>query len=751
VAAASLVAFCIAIATMTVGYRGINANDNLDLSVGDVAPYDILAPRDSSFESPILTEQRRQEVASSVRSLYKTDDEVTRRQVTRARLVMDYIEHVRHDPFATQSQKESDLTAIENLGLDSQIIAALLFFNDAEWRQVSDQVVSVLSSVMSGEVREDSLETIYEAVPRHSILLPVEQESVVTELVVQLICPNTFIDPDATETAREAARTTVLPVVRSFREGEIVVSGGQVINEADMEAMVQFGLLRSAQDRGPELIAALIAVLLGAAMIGLYVNRFHVRYFEDVRASVLLSLVFLLFLIVARMMIVPNSEIIPYLYPSAAMAFVITAVVEPQLAILATMVLGLLVGIITGTVEMASLVVVGGIVGVLSLRRTERINAFFKAGTLVGAANAGVILVFRLTGLDSDVLTLLVRAGAGLVNGILAAAVALAGLFLLGSVFNVTTGLVLTDLARPDHPLLQRLMREAPGTYQHSLLIANMAETAAEAIDANVLLTRVGAMYHDIGKMYKPGMFVENQAYGDNVHDRLAPVQSAQYIIRHVSEGSKLARQYRLPVSVRNFITEHHGTTIVRYFWHKAVEQAGGDESAVDPADFIYPGPKPQSRETAILMLADSSESAVRAAKPANQEEIAEVVDGVISQKVGAGQLDKCDLTLRDLNLLRDAFVHSLKGVFHPRIAYPKEGEPEGTAVSEVVTLPEPEPAQVRVTNGELTGIELAAAEMASLKPEEPSDDGAGPPTVVEPPAEAEEATGSAPPDVDAP
>ncbi|MBN1285219.1 MAG: HDIG domain-containing protein [Anaerolineae bacterium] len=688
VTAAVFVVVFTVLATAIVGYLAFDPNTNLDLAEGDVAPMDIRAPYDSSFESPILTDQKRQEVVNSVRNVYKTDNEVTRRQVNRARLVMDYIEHVRSDAFASLSQKQGDLDAIEGLTFDRAQPTTILMLSDADWKRVRDQVNLVLSSVLSGEVREENLQTIYDSVPRRSVLFPEEQEALITRLVSQLIKPNTFIDPEATESAREAQRTAVAPVVRSFREGQIVVDRGKVITNLDLEALNRLGLLTAKQNTGLELAAAFITVLLSEVIVALYLNRFHPRLLADLPGVIRLGVLFLCALVLARMMISLDGGGLGYLYPGAALAMLVAGLAGANLAILMTTILGLLAGIMAGSVEMAALVTAGGIVSVLYLRRTERVNAFFTAGTLAGVAHAGVILAFGLTNsaINPDVFALLTRIGLGLMNGVLSAAAALTVLFVLGSAFNVTTGLLLSELSRPDNPLLQRLMREAPGTYQHSLMVANLGEAAAEVVGANMLLVRVGALYHDIGKMYNPTMFAENHAYGDkNVHAGLSPRESAQAIIRHVVEGEKMARKARLPVLVRNFILEHHGTTKPAIFWHQAVEEAGGDESALDPADFSYPGPKPQSRETAIVMIADGCESAMRAVRPSGEEEITALVNKIISHKMSAEQFDECDLTLHDLDLVRDTIVSSLKGVFHPRPQYPDD---ETAQAPEAARLP---------------------------------------------------------------
>jgi hypothetical protein len=244
----------------------------------------------------------------------------------------------------------------------------------------------------------------------------------------------------------------------------------------------------------------------------------------------------------------------------------------------------------------------------------------------------------------------------------------------------MTTPLQLIELTRPDHILLQRLLREAPGTYQHSLQVANLAEQAAECIGADTLLTRVGALYHDIGKMTNPTCFIENQMQGfANPHEGLDPETSAALIIRHVTDGLSLARQYRLPVRIRDFITEHHGTTLTRFQYTIAVNAAGGDAGQVNREHFRYPGPRPQSRETAILMLADACEARFRADRPKDEEALRKLIRDVLAERMSMGELNETKLTLSDLDQITESFVMTLRGIYHPRIQYPQQlPQPEG-------------------------------------------------------------------------
>jgi putative nucleotidyltransferase with HDIG domain len=261
--------------------------------------------------------------------------------------------------------------------------------------------------------------------------------------------------------------------------------------------------------------------------------------------------------------------------------------------------------------------------------------------------------------------------------------------FFLAQFLGMTTALQLLEISRPDHPLLQRVLRNAPGTYQHSLQVANLAEQAAERIGADTLLTRVGALYHDVGTALNPVFYIENQMPGaPNPHDQLDPASSAEIIIQHVIDGMELARQHRIPSRIQDFIREHHGTMIARYQYIKAVKAAGGDESKVDPEPFRYPGPPPGSRETAILMLADGSEARVRAERPKDIDEMRGLIKNVIQERVALGQLDNTDLTLRDLDTITESFTTTLRGIYHPRIEYPILEKTTVPATEAIPTLP---------------------------------------------------------------
>lgn len=645
------------------------------LQVGDVAPRDITAPRSVEYVSDVLTDEARQVAEDSVPPEFGPPDPGIARQRTRlARSILDYIDNVRADVFATPEQLTSDINRIRELELDPPIVERILMIDDPEtWREIEDEVIQVLERVMQDEITDGDLEDIRQRVLPTQVSVRFEEDDaeVVVAIVSDLLRANTTRDDAATEAAQQAAVEAVAPVRLSYERGQVVVRAGDEITPRIYEALEALGLLRLQDFRLQEIGQAFLASVLVMVATGLYILYFRPSLiYTEPRFLTLLASIFLIVLFGARLGLTGQF----YIYPTAVLALLFVTIIGPEIAIIGSLGLALLIGVMAdGALEFAALVGVGGLIGALTLKRAERLNNFFFAGLMVAVINMGVATIFNLETTTSAQETggLLLLLVYSLINGILTAAAAVAGMYILTVIFNLPTALKLIELSQPNQPLLQRLLREAPGTYTHSLQVANLAEQAANKIGANAELVQVAALYHDIGKMLNPAFFTENQQEGRNPHDALNdPYRSADIIISHVTEGDEMARQNRLPHRIRDFIREHHGTSQVYVFYRQAVILADEDESAVDAADFRYPGPKPQSRETAILMLADSCEAAVRSRQPKTKQEISEVVNNVIDGKRKSGQLDDSRLTLKDLKDVVRIFVDMLQAVYHPRIDY---------------------------------------------------------------------------------
>lgn len=645
--------------------------DRVILDEGDVSDSDIRAPHEITYVSQILTEEARDRAEAAVRDIYDPPDaRVARQQVAKIRQILDYIDSVRQDPYARPEQQRRWIEAIPDLDLPAAVIDRILTLPEEDWQEVRSETISVVDQAMREEIRESQLDQVRQRVSNLVDLeLPEVQAEIVSELARDVIKPNSFYNAQKTEEARRQARESVPPVSRTIAKGEIILREGDIVTSLDVEVLNALGL-RQAEIEWPGVVSTAIFALLMAIILELYVFRFRQEYWVRWPRMLLLFLLLILFILAAKLM-VSDQSLLSYLLPTAALSMLLTVLLDPQLALTVTVLFSVVVGFMAGgSLELAVYALLGGLIASLSLSKVEKLNVFLRAGAYIALANLAVILVFHLPKQDYDAVQLLTLAGFSLLNGGLSASLTLAGFYLLGTLFDITTSLQLMELARPTHPLLRELLLKAPGTYHHSILVSNMAEEAAGRIGADALLARVGAYYHDIGKIIRPYFFVDNQVEGMNVHEHLDPRTSAQIVISHVKDGLELAKKYRLPSKIRDFIPQHQGTSLATYFYRQALESEGEE---INEEDFRYPGPKPQTKETAIVMLADSCEAAVRAERPASLEEIEELVRKVISNKVLAGQLDECDLTLRDLDEIREAFISILQGVFHPRVKYPEE------------------------------------------------------------------------------
>lgn len=648
----------------------------LVLEVGDVAPRDIRSPRQISFESAILTAEQQRRAEAAVEPVYTFPDaEVAREQLKRARQVLDYLTSVRADPYATPAQRRAWVLAVPELAdFPSADADALLALSDESWGRVQLEVLDVVGEVMRQGVREDQVEEAREKVGSLVGLdLSAEETRVTVALAQRLIVPNSFFDAEATQAAREQAREEVGPALRSIKAGEVIVREGEQVTALDLEALRVLGL-QQPRTNWADIAGNGILALLGVSILGVYLARFQPDVLWEGRKLLLLTLLLVLFLLLARLL-VPDRTVLRYLFPAPALGMLITATLGPQTSVIVGLLMGSAVGLIgDGSLELATYAVVGGLTATLALRRVDRLGVLFRSALFVSLAHLAVLLGFYLPLEERNLVEIGLRLLVAATNGLLSASLTLGGLFIIGPLFDIITTFRLIELSRPDHPLLRRLLQEAPGTYHHSLMVANLAEQAAEMIGADPLLTRVGAYYHDIGKITRPYFFIENQMGGVNPHTRLDPYTSAEIITGHVQDGLDLARRYRLPARIRAFIPEHHGTRRASFQYERALELVG-DPELVNEADFHHKGPKPQSKETALVMLADSCEAAVRARQPETPEEVAVIVDDVFEQILKSGQLDECPITMRELKRVRDSFISTLKGTFHPRIQYPKAAE----------------------------------------------------------------------------
>lgn len=669
----SLVSF--AALTLPIGLRPTTQA----VAVGDVATITMQAPRDLEYVSDIRTEEARKAAEGAVPPIYTSPDpSIARQQIERLTTTMQYITSERDNLELTLDQKKSDLVALSDVRLKLESIDYLLAISDTRWQIVQSEALRVLEQVMRRAILEDALESTQAGVPALvSLTLNEQQSELVSGLVTAFVLPNSFYSEELTQAAKQTARDAVKPVVQTYKAGETIVPAGEIITPADMEAFQQLGMISLGQ-RWEDMIGAAALILLSAALVPLYFfRRKRAVLINNARNLLVIAVVFIVFLIGARLF--TNRTLAPYGYPLQAAGLLITVLFGLEAGIIIVIPLCLLASYgLPNTLDLAPYYLVSSLVGLLVLGPARRFWGFIRAGMAISLSGLAVLLAYRLPFFPPDWLGIVQFIGVVAFSGFAAASVTLLLQYLFAQTLGLITPLQLLDIARPESPLLQFFLRSAPGTYQHSLQVANLAEQAAERIGADPLLTRVGAQFHDIGKALNPTFFIENQVPGSvNKHHDITPEEAAATIIHHVTDGLQLARKYRLPHRLHDFILEHHGTLITRYQYNQAMEAAQGDATRVDIEKFRYPGPRPSSRETALLMLADASEARARAEGPETDDDLRALVRNVIDTVQKFNQLDDTMLTLRDLNLITESFVTTLRGTYHPRIQYPNAKVPD--------------------------------------------------------------------------
>ncbi len=531
-----------------------------------------------------------------------------------------------------------------------------------------------------------------------------ELRNAVSSTASALVQPNTFFNQDATVAKRESARQSVADVVvrEEFREGQVLAKKGETLTARDIR-VVEMMLSEKETLRNTQTFAGtvLICVLM---LVTLYLfGRRNIRKFRPERRDIVFMAVSLIvLLIIARFgawlshAIADQLEGLPaeawyYGIPVATAGMLIRLVLNSEHAVVFTVFFAVLCGVMAdNSLFFMSYVIIGGLVGAGAAKQVKNRMAMMWSGVVVGLVNVVAILAFL--GLQGELLRLstLGYSMVGFFSGVLSGFIVSATLPLVEAAFGYTTDIKLLELANLNHPALRELIMRAPGSYHHSMMVGSLCEAAAEAIGCNPLLSRVGAYYHDIGKAKNPGYFAENQKLGQNPHDKLKPNMSALIIKAHVKDGLEMGRQYRLPDVILDFIAQHHGTSLIAYFYYKAKQLEDPDIPEVKEKDYRYPGPKPQTRETAICLLADGIEAASRAMPNPTHAKLKGLVQKMINKAFTDGQLDECELTLKDLNQIAEAFHRILTGIYHHRPEYPtdKKNDKQAPPTTETKRIP---------------------------------------------------------------
>jgi putative nucleotidyltransferase with HDIG domain len=656
----------------------------LSVQVGDVARFDIVSPRATTLESTVQTDALRQQARDAVEPQYSYTTgnaiAVASEQLTLVQRAIASIDNA-FEPDVTPEDRQAIL-ADALPALSSRARETLRSLTAARWTATKDEALRVLDATERTELRDtDVAETRSSLADRMAGGLDEAEGMLAAEIISPYVVPNSSFSQEATNQARDKAAEEVQPVKVPIALNQVVIRAGDVVTPASLEIVELLGLTTAR----PDFVKFGGWVLLATLLVGLllaWVWRFRRDLWH--RNNVLVLFGVLLVFAAVALKLTAERAALPFILPVAAVGILVAILLDAGAATVVVAAIAVIAGAVNErSLELMAYVFLGGFAGIVAIRRGDRLQTFLQAGIAVFVVQGLVVTAFSLLG-TRDLRGILELWGAsGLSAG--GAAVAAVGSFaVLGSLFGILTVFQLLELANPSQPLLRRLLVETPGTYHHSIMVGNLAERAAEAIGADPLLTRVAAYYHDIGKLSNPLAFIENQAGGENIHDQLEPDVSAQILKQHVADGIDIAYRARVPTSLIAFIPQHHGTAIMGYFYARARELAakpyGGLSTAegrkaadaVDERRFRHAGPKPQSREAALIMLADGVEASVRSLSARDEPAIRAMVERIIEERLADGQFDECDLTLRDMERIKEAFVGQLLGMYHTRIAYPQ-------------------------------------------------------------------------------
>lgn len=638
--------------------------DRVSLEVGEAAPEDVSVPRETT--NRIETERLRAEAAAAVPDVYHEDARALEEVLAEIRGAFEELGDLLADG---ELDEESRLEALKERwegDLEPGVLEGLAALSLEDLREGRSGTESIVASLMQSGVKAESLESYQKQLEIEALEFPVTDalRTFCTFVGKNALKPNLIYSASETEARKLLAIEQVQPV--KLARGEVIVRKGQKVTAEHMALLEDLGLIQSGPDISDLLGAGLMAALI-VGSVGVYLGCFNSDVYRSESRLVLLMLVFVAVLLMAQVF----QPISGFLAPVAALTMLVATLIEARLAIFCGMMLSATVCIIQGW-DMTYFVVgaVGGLAGVYGVSRVGQRSDFMRAGFVVSTASILAITSMVLM-MGNSLADLAPWRGLlwGALNGVVSAIITMGSLPYLEIMFHVITPMKLIELSNPNRPLLKRLLMEAPGTYHHSVMVANLAEAATEAVGGDSLLARVGSYYHDVGKVKRPYFFIDNQFGQENPHDRLSPSLSTLIITSHVKDGLEMAEEHKVPEPVKEFIRTHHGTSLVSFFYNRAAEDR--DEGPAE-SDFRYEGPKPSTRETAIVMLADGVEAAVRSLTKPTPGRIEGIVKRIIKERLNDGQLDKCDLTFQDLDIIADTFARVLSGMFHPRVEYPE-------------------------------------------------------------------------------
>lgn len=639
-----------------------------DLKLGEVSQYTIKAPRET--QDKFSTDNRIKIARDEVATQFNHRKEVRYDVLEKVENIFKEFYELKGYPVIADSVF-FDLNKSYGIDLSVDDYRAILSLDNnmiGSYQRFLSNVVNKIYELKIEEGNLSDLENV-KAFARDEINRSVNQEQfneISLGIIFPMIKPNFFYDYEKTEQKREEAAKNVSPVI--VKKGQVIIEQGDVVTESHISILDSLGILKTSNINWKLNFSILVLVVFTFIIEYLYYKRNEKECIEDTSLLNVIMIIKLLVLILVRVI----SEEYIYIIPFALGPLAITTLINNRVSLITNLMTLVLIGIITKfNVVVIFISLFNVILGTVFLKRLKNRMHFIKMSIWFSLTN--VIILSTVNIIVGNVKPyILMEIIFAFLSGILSSIIVAGILPIFENVFNIVTSMKLLELINPEHPLLKKLVVEAPGTYNHSLMVANLAEAASDAIGANSLLTRVSAYYHDIGKTGRPYFFKENQVGNKNPHDRIDPLTSANIIFSHVKYGLQLAREYKLPQFVEHAIEGHHANTLAKYFYLTMKNNSEHPEQ-VKEKDFRYGGELPKTKEVTILMFADSVEAAVRSLSEPTQENIKKMIENVVDDKIRDGQLKNSPISFKDIEIIKESFAKTLKGIYHERIEYPKD------------------------------------------------------------------------------
>lgn len=647
-----------------------------DLQVGEIATTDIKASRE--VVNTVETEAKRIEAIEKVAKQYSLQTDIQKNsQITLETFFLNLKEDIATTNSMKSSGNTSSSTQQQILSEDNPFDLSeseedyLLTLNEDQINKLYNVLLTSINDAYGISINEDNQENLNKAVQlaQNEVYANYSQEEVIKiadKIINALVKPNLFYDNEKTLEAQEEAAKNIAPVV--YKKNQTIVEEGKPITEAQIQALDELGLLNNSKLNLSLYLALAIMIIVVMYMQNRYLKKYYNKIYSDSSKLIMINIITIMTVIFARVFSIGS----PYLIPLACMPILLTLLLNYRISLVISVTDIILIAVaVSFNTQIIILSVVSIVIGATFLKRMQQRNDIVYSCIYIAILN-GIMTLSILALVTSNFKEILLDTAFMIIGSLLSGILATGLLPFFESVFNVVTNVKLLELSNPNNPLLKKLLMEAPGTYHHSVIVANLAEVATEEVGGNALLARIGAYYHDIGKTKKPYFFKENQLGKENPHDDITPELSKLLIISHVKDGLELAKEYKLPKIIQDFIPTHHGKTLVKYFYITAKNNAE-DPDSIKEEDYMYPGPKPKTKEQCILMLADSVEAAVRSINDPTKEKIELMVDNIVKDKFTSGQLNDSELTISDVRKIKKCFLKTLTGIYHERIEYPKD------------------------------------------------------------------------------